>query len=73
VTPKFCKHFGHVGTIVQQALQDYRKEVTERIFPGPDHTPYRMGDGEADKFVQLLKKEGLREVAEQVEHETTGR
>jgi len=70
VTPKFCKPFGQVGTIVQHALQDYRKEVTARVFPGPEHTPYRMGDGEANKLVQLLKQEGLHEVADQVDHET---
>eukprot|EP00854_Cymbomonas_tetramitiformis_P004256 gene4256-5240_t len=42
VTPKFCKKYAAVGTVISQALVDFREEVANGEFPGPDHTPYTL-------------------------------
>ena len=33
VTPKFCKQYASVGTVIQEALQSYRDEV-QPVLPG---------------------------------------
>ena len=65
VTPKFCKQYGQVGSAIQCALEEYRKEVRERSFPTGQQSPYKMSSGEHEVF---LKR------AEQVlrEHEGSG-
>ena len=34
VTPKFCKQYASVGTVIQEALQSYRDEV-QHLFAWP--------------------------------------
>jgi 3-methyl-2-oxobutanoate hydroxymethyltransferase len=41
VTPKFCKQYANVGSIIEAALVDYKNEVTSRAFPSAAHTAYR--------------------------------
>jgi 3-methyl-2-oxobutanoate hydroxymethyltransferase len=37
-TPKFVKKYINLSPMILEALQQYKKEVTEGIFPGPEHS-----------------------------------
>ncbi|XP_068659036.1 3-methyl-2-oxobutanoate hydroxymethyltransferase 1, mitochondrial-like [Aristolochia californica] len=63
VTPKFCKKYGSVGDVINKALSDYKEEVENKSFPGPAHTPYRIGEADFDGFLTELHKMGLSEAA----------
>ncbi|OVA02111.1 Ketopantoate hydroxymethyltransferase [Macleaya cordata] len=63
VTPKFCKQYGQVGDVINKALLEYKEEVTNRSFPGPAHTPYKMSDSDVNGFLNELEKMGLGEAA----------
>ncbi|KAG9443925.1 hypothetical protein H6P81_015265 [Aristolochia fimbriata] len=63
VTPKFCKQYGRVGDVINKALSEYKQEVESRAFPGPSHTPYRIGEADVDGFLTELHKMGLSEAA----------
>ena len=41
VTPKFCKQYASVGSVIQEAIQRYRDEVTGRHFPTAQFSPYK--------------------------------
>ena len=64
VTPKFCKQFGSVGSVINKALSDYKQEVEARSFPGPSHTPYKITATDVDGFANALQKMGLGEAAD---------
>ena len=36
--PKFVKEFGQVGTVIENAISAYAKEVRARTFPEQAHT-----------------------------------
>ncbi|XP_042055704.1 3-methyl-2-oxobutanoate hydroxymethyltransferase 1, mitochondrial-like [Salvia splendens] len=63
VTPKFCKHYAHVGEAINKALSEYRDEVASGAFPGAAHSPYKIGAADTEGFLQLLEKLGLSEAA----------
>ncbi|KAK4794918.1 hypothetical protein SAY86_012912 [Trapa natans] len=63
VTPKFCKQFAHVGDVINKALLDYKKEVTDGSFPGPDHSPYKISATDVNGFLNELQKMGLDKAA----------
>lgn len=63
VTPKFCKQFANVGSVINKALSDYKQEVETRSFPGPSHTPYKITAADVDGFANVLQKMGLSEAA----------
>lgn len=63
VTPKFCKQYARVGDVINQALLQYKEEVTERSFPGPTHTPYKMSNSDVNGFLSELEKMGLGSAA----------
>ncbi|KAI3884606.1 hypothetical protein MKX03_000604 [Papaver bracteatum] len=63
VTPKFCKQYARVGDVINQALLQYKEEVTEKSFPGPTHTPYKMSDSDVNGFLSELEKMGLGSAA----------
>ncbi|KAI3959514.1 hypothetical protein MKW92_016668 [Papaver armeniacum] len=63
VTPKFCKQYARVGDVINQALLQYKEEVTEKSFPGPAHTPYKMSDSDVNGFLSELEKMGLGSAA----------
>ncbi|KAF6162152.1 hypothetical protein GIB67_008281 [Kingdonia uniflora] len=63
VTPKFCKQYGQVGDIINKALLEYKEEVTNKSFPGPAHTPYKINPHDVDGFLSELEKMGLSEAA----------
>ncbi|KAF5206124.1 3-methyl-2-oxobutanoate hydroxymethyltransferase [Thalictrum thalictroides] len=63
VTPKFCKQYARVGDVINKALSEYKEEVTNRSFPGPSHTPYKISDADVNGFLNELQKMGLSEAA----------
>ncbi|KAJ4843876.1 3-methyl-2-oxobutanoate hydroxymethyltransferase 2, mitochondrial [Turnera subulata] len=63
VTPKFCKQFARVGDVINQGLLAYKEEVTNRSFPDPAHSPYKMSEADMDGFMKELQKLGLDEAA----------
>jgi 3-methyl-2-oxobutanoate hydroxymethyltransferase len=48
-TPKFAKQYVNLGPTVKEALIQYKREVEEGIFPGPEHT-FSMQQDEAEKI-----------------------
>jgi len=48
-TPKFAKQYVNLSPLIREALLQFREEVEEGAFPGPEHT-FAMKQGEADKF-----------------------
>ena len=63
VTPKFCKQFARVGDVINKALLEYREEVTNGSFPGPVHSPYKIGGTDVKDFLNELQKLGLEKAA----------
>jgi len=55
--PKFCKKYAQLGHIIQEGLQEYKKEVESGAFPGNDFSPYVMKDEEKVAFDKLLAKD----------------
>ncbi len=44
-TPKFVKKYANLGQDLQQALEQFRQEVQEKSFPGPEHSFYLESKG----------------------------
>ncbi|KAK2999402.1 hypothetical protein RJ639_023167 [Escallonia herrerae] len=63
VTPKFCKQYGQVGDVINKALLAYKEEVTNGSFPGPAHSPYKIGSADTGGFVNELQKLGFDKAA----------
>lgn len=53
--PKFCKKYASVGLHINDGLAQFKKEVEEGVFPGNDHSPYKMSDKEEANFDRLMK------------------
>lgn len=66
VTPKFCKRYATVGTVIQEALTRYAREVETRQFPSRKYSPYKMSDGEVDLLAEELHRHGLIKAASAV-------
>lgn len=67
VTPKFCKQYGNVGEVVQQALQQYRADVTSGAFPSEQFSPYKLGsEQETASFAEQLEAAGFHNAANAV-------
>jgi 3-methyl-2-oxobutanoate hydroxymethyltransferase len=64
VTPKFSKQYASLGSVIQEALSQYREEVTTKAFPSPLHTPYRIDDEQTAAFLEALEKRGLHGAAD---------
>ncbi|KAL3515516.1 hypothetical protein ACH5RR_022418 [Cinchona calisaya] len=66
VTPKFCKQYAHVGDVINKALLEYKKEVTNGSFPSSFHSPYKISAADLDSFSNELEKLGLSDAASAV-------
>lgn len=64
VTPKFCKQYASVGSVIEEALSAYRDEVVSQTFPSALHTPYRIDQEQTAVFLEALEKRGLHAAAE---------
>lgn len=63
VTPKFCKQFASVGTVVQEALQQYKAEVTSGAFPSEQYSPYKLPEAERHALLDQLDQAGFSKAA----------
>lgn len=54
-TPTFCKRYAKIGEIISQSLEQYKQEVTDGTFPNESYSPYKMQNGEKQKFQEILK------------------
>eukprot|EP00735_Rhodelphis_limneticus_P004261 TRINITY_DN15831_c0_g1::TRINITY_DN15831_c0_g1_i1::g.22468::m.22468 TRINITY_DN15831_c0_g1::TRINITY_DN15831_c0_g1_i1::g.22468 ORF type:complete len:374 (+),score=88.91,sp/O82357/PANB1_ARATH/58.05/3e-116,Pantoate_transf/PF02548.10/3e-102,PEP_mutase/PF13714.1/0.00039,PEP_mutase/PF13714.1/1.5e+03 TRINITY_DN15831_c0_g1_i1:116-1237(+) len=59
VVPKFMKAYAHVGVVIQKALEQYRDEVQNGVFPGAQYSPYRMPASEIDEFAKYVENQGI--------------
>jgi 3-methyl-2-oxobutanoate hydroxymethyltransferase len=48
-TPKFAKQYVKLSPLIREALTQFKKEVEEGTFPGPEHT-FAMKQEEAKKL-----------------------
>lgn len=56
--PKFVKAYGDVGSVIQEGLRNYKRDVEERVFPGDgQHSPYHMSDEEARIFDEIIQQQ----------------
>ncbi len=53
--PKFVKKFREVGALISEALEDFKKEVTQGSFPAPEHC-YPMPEDVAAELEKLYGK-----------------
>ena len=67
VTPKFSKQYADVGGAVSGALRAFRDEVAGGAFPGPEHSPYRLGAEDAASLARALDSRGMGAAARAVE------
>ncbi|XP_028769235.1 3-methyl-2-oxobutanoate hydroxymethyltransferase 1, mitochondrial [Neltuma alba] len=63
VTPKFCKQYACVGEVINNALLEYKEEVTNGSFPDPGHSPYKIDDTDVNDFLHELQRLGLDKAA----------
>ncbi|KZV25458.1 hypothetical protein F511_17236 [Dorcoceras hygrometricum] len=63
VTPKFCKQYARVGDVINEALLEYKREVTAGVFPSSTHSPYKIATPDVDSFMHELQKMGLQNAA----------
>lgn len=54
--PRFVKRYAQVGSIIREALQQYREDVEQGRFPGEEHTTY-MDDQEWQTFLKEIHHE----------------
>ena len=64
MTPKFCKQYAQVGSLISGALAAYRDDVRGGAFPGQQFSPYRMRAAEVDAFAEALAQAGMQRAAE---------
>eukprot|EP01041_Mallomonas_annulata_P012103 gene12103-25389_t len=55
--PKFCKAYAQLGSQVSDALNQYRSEVLEGIFPDDNYSPYKMSIEEEKLFTDMLAED----------------
>jgi 3-methyl-2-oxobutanoate hydroxymethyltransferase len=55
--PKFCKRYAQLGHVIQDSLQEFKKDVEGGVFPGDEFSPYIMKDDEKAIFQKLLAKD----------------
>jgi 3-methyl-2-oxobutanoate hydroxymethyltransferase len=53
--PKFLKQYARLSDVINRALKEYQREVTESVFPASDHT-YQMADKEWEEYQQLVEE-----------------
>lgn len=66
VTPKFAKQFASLGTVIHDALSQYKADVASAAFPGEKFSPYKISDAEVETLLRELEKQGLNHAAQAV-------
>ncbi len=52
--PKFVKQYTKIRPIIIEAIKEYKTEVTESQFPGPEHS-FKMSDEVLEALKEKLK------------------
>jgi len=52
--PKFVKQYAKISALILDALREYKKEVQEVSFPGPEHS-FKMPDEALEQLKNLIK------------------
>ena len=52
--PKFVKQYTQIRPIILEALGEYKKEVQEGVFPGPEHS-FKMPDEALAQLKQMIE------------------
>ncbi|MFX1501331.1 MAG: 3-methyl-2-oxobutanoate hydroxymethyltransferase [Promethearchaeota archaeon] len=60
--PKFLKYFGNIGESIRDALNNYKNEVLNGIYPDREHS-YEIPQEEVDKINKWVENVDLREEA----------
>ncbi|MFW9988506.1 MAG: 3-methyl-2-oxobutanoate hydroxymethyltransferase [Candidatus Odinarchaeota archaeon] len=60
--PKFLKYFGNIGESIRDALNDYKEEVLNGIYPDREHS-YELPQQELDEINEWVENVDLREEA----------
>ena len=56
VSPSFCKRYASIGSAIQTALNEYKKDVSANDFPSDQYSPYKLlNDEEKDKFKRFAE------------------
>lgn len=55
--PKFCKRYAQIGHIIQEGLQEFKRDVESGAFPNEEFAPYQMKDNERRDFEVLLAQD----------------
>lgn len=53
--PRFVKRYAEVGSVIREALRQYREEVEARRFPGEEHATF-MDEQEWKAFLDLVEE-----------------
>ncbi|GEL20086.1 3-methyl-2-oxobutanoate hydroxymethyltransferase [Pseudonocardia asaccharolytica] len=56
-TPRHSKVYFDIIPVFEKVFRDYRDEVRERVYPGPEHTVF-MKEEERNKFYDLVEADG---------------
>lgn len=56
-TPRHSKIYFDIIPVFEQVFTQYRDEVRDHVYPGPEHTVF-MKDEERDKFYELMEAAG---------------
>ncbi|MFC1886353.1 3-methyl-2-oxobutanoate hydroxymethyltransferase [Thermodesulfobacteriota bacterium] len=54
-TPKFVKQYTNIRSIILEALCEYKKDVTDVAFPGPEHS-FKMPEDALDQLKKMIGK-----------------
>ncbi|GAX12536.1 3-methyl-2-oxobutanoate hydroxymethyltransferase [Fistulifera solaris] len=55
--PKFCKRYAQLGHIIQEGLQEFKRDVESGAFPSDEYAPYQMKENERRDFEALLAQD----------------
>jgi len=62
IKPKFIKYFGKIGESISRALEEYRNEVTNGLYPDKEHS-YEFPQDELEEINQWFEKVDINEEA----------
>lgn len=50
-SPKFCKRYAELGSIIKKSISDYRSDVLSNHFPSKKYSPYKISEEELNKIL----------------------
>lgn len=65
VSPSFCKRYAAIGSAIQTALNEYKRDVSANDFPGEEFSPYKLLNAEEKTKFKLFAEESYRRIEEE--------